>query len=206
MMDSTAKSGSEGLALTAGLERAVYSGRLAAELVDRRTWSGGGDLLLSVIEVGRERFFTPPERIREIGRRTGERVTGRLAERLRSEWGVAEVAALPWAVFKTLAGQLSEALGFGALEFTVEESSGLIRVRAWQWPLPDELAADQLVYTLIEGFVTSVLESVSPRPLEAVEVSQPGADGVCEFVVGSQEAVRAYLAASGRRGSGGDES
>jgi hypothetical protein len=184
--------------LPAGLERAVYSGQLAAELVDRRALNGAGDLLLSLIEVSRERFFTPPERIREIGRRTGERVCRRLAERLRRDWGVEEISVLPWAVFRTLVGQLSDGLGLGMLDLGTDEQSGLIRVRAWHWPFPEELEQGGYVYVMLEGFVTSVLEAVSPCPLEAVEAPQPGiGDDVCEFVVGAQPAVRLYLETHG---------
>lgn len=190
--------------LPTGLERAVFSGRLAAELVDRRALNGAGDLLLSLIEASRERFFTPSERIREIGRRTGERVCRRLAERLQRDWGVAEIAALPWPVFRTLVGQLSDGLGLGMLDLATDESSGLIRVRAWHWPFPAELEQGGHVYVMLEGFVTAVLESVSPCPLEAVEAPQPGVgDDVCEFVVGAQPAVRLFLEARGVRPEGG---
>lgn len=192
------------LTLPAGLERAVFSGQLAAELVDRRALNGTGDLLLSLIEVSRERFFTPPERIREIGRRTGDRISRRLAERLRSDWGIGEVSALPWTVFKTLVGQLSDGLGLGMLDLGTDEESGLIRVRAWHWPFPEELEEGGYVYVMLEGFVTSLLETVSPCPLEAVEAPQPGVgDDVCEFVVGSQQAVRLHLESRPKPASNG---
>ncbi len=200
----TAATSDEILSLPAGLERAVYSGRLASELVDRRAFNGAGDLLLSLIEVSRERFFTPPERVREIGRRTGERVCRRLAERLQQEWGVAEVSALPWSVFKTLVGQLSDGLGLGMLDLAAEEKSGLIRVRAWHWPLPAAADDEGLVYVMLEGFVSSLLEAVSPCALEAVQASSTeGGDDVCEFVVGSQQAVRLHLEGEAGARSGG---
>jgi len=199
-MDATksAASNDDVLTLPAGLERAVYSGQLAAELVDRRALNGTGDLLLSLIEVSRERFFTPAERIREIGRRTGERICGRLAERLQQQWGVGDIANLPWAVFKTLVGQLSDGLGLGMLDLSTDEKSGLIRVRAWHWPFPEALEEGGYVYVMLEGFVSSLLEAVSPCPLEAIEAPMPGiGDDVCEFVVGSQQAVRLYLESTG---------
>jgi len=196
-MQSAIEAG-EVFALPAGLESAVQSGRLAAELVDRRVVNGAGDLLLSLVEVSRERFFTPPERLREIGRRSGARVCARLQQRLQQEWGVAEIAALPWPLFKTLASQLSDGLGLGVLDLATEESSGLIRVRAWHWPFPDTFEEGGYVYVLLEGFVTALLESVSPCPLEAVEATDSKGTDVCELVVGSQAAVRMYLEASGR--------
>lgn len=189
----------EGLVLPGGLERAIYSGRLAADIVDRRAFAGAGDLLVALVEVSRERFFTPPERIREIGRHAGMRVAQRLTQRLRDTWGIEDLSSLPWVAFKTLVGQLSDGIGLGSLDLRADESSGLIRVRAWQWPLQEAFAEDGYVYVLLEGFVTSLLEVVSPRPLEAVEAPAVGDnDEAFEFVVGSQEAVRAYLATCAR--------
>jgi len=185
-------------ALPVGLEGAVQSGRLAAEIVDRRAVNGAGDLLLSLVEVSRERFFTPPERLREVGRRSGARLCARLQHRLHQEWGVDAIAALPWPLFKTLASQLSDGLGLGVLDLSTDENSGLIRVRAWHWPFPESFEEGGYLYVLLEGFVTSLLEAVSPCPLEAVEATDRKANDVCELVVGSQAAVRLYLESAGR--------
>lgn len=176
------------------LERDVYSGRLAGQVVDRGVLNGGGDLLLSLMEVSKERLFTPGERLREIGRRTGDRVCQRLQSRLQQEWMLDSPAGLPWALFASLVSQVSALLGFGDLQMRADEASGLVSITAWNSPFPELLQGEEPTCLVIEGFVASFLEAVSRSSVDAVESAcrATGADS-CQFVVGPQQAVRRYL-------------
>lgn len=182
-------------AAASALECAIQSGRLADQIVGSRVLNGSGDLVLTLIDMGDEAPRPRSERLREAGRRIANLVFQRLAYQLRTDWQCDDVANLPWEQFTALVSLASQRLGFGKLDFRVDEAAGVVHVTAWCSPFPELLGGNQPVCALIEGFTTALIEAVGGGRLSSMESACRASHAVsCQFALGSEQALRQFLA------------
>lgn len=176
------------------LECAIHNGHLADQIVGSRVLNGCGDLVLTLIDLGDEAPRARGERLREAGRRLAQLVHERLAQQLHSEWQCEDVAILPWEQFAQVVSQASERLGFGRLDFRIDEAAALVHVVGWSSPFPELLGGGQPACALVEGFCVTLIEAVGGSRL-AVQESACRASGApaCQFVIGAEPTLRQFL-------------
>ncbi len=175
-------------------ECAIRNGRLADQIVGSRALNGSAALVSALLDLGDEPPRPRGERLREAGRRLANQVFQRLAHQLQSEWQCDDVATLPWEQFALLISQASERLGFGPLDFRVDEAAGIVHVVAWSSPFPELLDGSQPACALLEAFAATLIEAVGGGTLTSMESACRAAGATaCQFQLGSEQALRQFL-------------